>query len=128
MAPRTLFLDEHPGMSQTRFMQWGEVWVRLSLTPGATAQDDLVAMVRPDRMIVLPVALEGIPTQDPQETGSALLSLAEQGGRVAAKKTGLVARCRRAGRRTWRIMVLETSAWIPPVFPQTSSNAAARSG
>jgi hypothetical protein len=31
-------------------------------------------------MIVLPVALEGIPTQDPQATASALLSLAEQGG------------------------------------------------
>ena len=45
MAPRTLFLDEHPGMSQTRFIQWGEAWVRLSLTPGVTAQDDLVAAV-----------------------------------------------------------------------------------
>ena len=31
-------------------------------------------------MAVLPVALEGIPTQDPQATASALLSLAEQGG------------------------------------------------
>ena len=31
-------------------------------------------------MIVLPVALEGIPTQDPRATASALLSLAEQGG------------------------------------------------
>jgi len=37
-------------------------------------------MVSPDRMIVLPVALEGILTQDPQATASALLSLAEQGG------------------------------------------------
>lgn len=81
VAPRCLFLDEHTGMSHTRFLQWGEAWVRLSLTPGPTAQDDLAAMVRPDRMIVLPVALEGIPTQDPREVGSALLSLAEQGGR-----------------------------------------------
>ena len=80
VAPRCLFLDEHPGMSHTRFLQWGEAWVRLSLTPGPTAQDDLAAMVSPDRMIVLPVALEGIPTQDPQATASALLSLAEQGG------------------------------------------------
>ena len=81
LAPRCLFLDERPGMSQTRFLQWGEAWVRLSLTPGPTAQDDLAAMVRPDRIIVLPVALEGIPAQDPREIGSVLLSLAEQGGR-----------------------------------------------
>jgi transcriptional regulator with XRE-family HTH domain len=80
MAPRCLFLDEHPGMSHTRFLQWGESWIRLSLTPGPTEQDNLAAMVSPDRMIVLPVALEGIPTQDPQATASALLSLAEQGG------------------------------------------------
>jgi transcriptional regulator with XRE-family HTH domain len=80
VAPRSLFLDNQPGMSQTRYMQWGDAWVRLSLTPGPTTQDDLAAIVRPDRMIVLPVALEGIPTQDPRETGSALLSLAEQGG------------------------------------------------
>lgn len=80
-APRCLFLDEHPGMSHTRFLQWGEAWVRLSLTPGPTAQDDLAAMVSPDRMIVLPVALEGIPTQNPQATASVLLSHAEQGGR-----------------------------------------------
>lgn len=32
------------------------------------------------RMIVLPVALEGVPTQDPPATASALLSLAEQSG------------------------------------------------
>ena len=60
VAPRCLFLDEHPGMSHTRFLQWGEAWVRLSLTPGPTAQDDLAAMVSPNRMIVLPVALEGL--------------------------------------------------------------------
>ena len=80
VAPRCLFLDEHPGMSHTRFLQWGEAWVRLSLTPGTTAQDDLAAMIRPDRMIALPLALEGIPTQDPREVASVLLSLAEQGG------------------------------------------------
>ena len=31
-------------------------------------------------MIALPLALEGIPTQDPREVASVLLSLAEQGG------------------------------------------------
>ena len=67
-------------MSHTRFLQWGEAWVRLSLTPGPTAQDDLAAMVRPDRMIAMPLALEGVPTQDPREVASVLLSLAEQVG------------------------------------------------
>ena len=80
IAPRCLFLDEHPGVSHTRFLQWGEAWIRMSLTPGPTTQDDLAAMVSPDRMIVLPVALAVIPTHDPQATASALLSLAEQGG------------------------------------------------
>ena len=45
--PPMLVSDEHPGMSHTRFLQWGEAWVRLSLTPGPTAQDDLAAMVSP---------------------------------------------------------------------------------
>jgi hypothetical protein len=80
VAPRCLFLDEHPGMSHTRFLQWGDAWVRLSLTPSPTFQDNMAAMVRPNRMIVLPVALEGIPTHDRQEVSSALWSLAEQGG------------------------------------------------
>ena len=81
VAPRCLFLDEHPGLTHTRFLQWGEAWFRLSLTPGPTAQDDLAAIVRPDRMIVLPVALEGIPAHEREKVGSTLLSLAEQGGR-----------------------------------------------
>lgn len=81
VAPRTLFLDEHPGMSNTRFLQWGEAWVRLSLTPSPKAQDDLIAIVKPDRVFVLPVALEGIPTHDRLELSSALWSLADQDGR-----------------------------------------------
>ncbi len=81
VAPRTLFLDEHPGVCHTRFLQWGEAWVRLSLTPSPMAQDDLITMVAPDRVIVLPVALEGIPTQDRLAVNGALWSLAEQGGR-----------------------------------------------
>lgn len=81
VAPRCLFLDEQVGLSQTRFLQWGYAWVRMTLTPGPTAQDDLAGMVRPDRIIVLPVPLEGIPTQVPQEVGLDLWSLAEQGGR-----------------------------------------------
>lgn len=80
VAPRCLFLDEHPGLTHTRFLQWGEAWVRLSLTPGPTTQDDLAAMVSPDRMIELPVALEGVPTHDRQEVSSTLWSLAEHGG------------------------------------------------
>lgn len=114
MAPRTLFLDEHPGMSQTRFIQWGEAWVRLSLTPGVTAQDDLVAMVRPDRMIVLPVALEGIPTQDPQETGSALLSLAEQGGQEIPSGElahGFMQRLRAPGTQGFVTTSADTIGW-----------------
>lgn len=79
-APRCLFLDDHPGVSLTRFLQWGDAWVRLSITPGPSSQDDLAALVRPDRMIVLPVVLEGIPTKAVDETRSALLTLAEQGG------------------------------------------------
>ena len=59
-------------MSHTRFLQWGEAWVRLSLTPGPTAQDDLAAMVSPDRMIVLPVALEGIPRKTASDRFCAL--------------------------------------------------------
>ncbi len=67
VAPRCLFLDEHPGMSHTRFLQWGEAWVRLSLTPGPTAQDDLAAMVSPDRMIVLPhILVKSLCTPDLQ--------------------------------------------------------------
>lgn len=114
VAPRTLFLDEHPGMSQTRFIQWGEAWVRLSLTPGVAAQDDLVAMVRPDRMIVLPVALEGIPTQDPQETGSALLSLAEQGGREIPSGElahGFMQRLRALGTQGFVTTSADTIGW-----------------
>lgn len=80
VAPRCLFLDEHAGMSQIRFLQWGDAWVRMSLAPGATTQEDLVALIRPDRIMVLPVALEGIPAQQSHETSSVLLSLAEQGG------------------------------------------------
>ena len=78
VAPRCLFLDEHPGMSHTRFLQWGEAWVRLSHA-GADCAGTTAAMVSPDRMIVLPVALEGIPTQDPQRPLLRSLSLAEQG-------------------------------------------------
>lgn len=81
VAPRCLFLDEHPGLSQTRFLQWGDAWVRLSITPGPTGQGDLAALVKPERMIVLPVSLEGISTSAVDETRSALLTLAEQGGR-----------------------------------------------
>jgi len=80
VEPRCLFLDEHQGMSQTRFLQWGDSWVRLSVTQGPTMQDDLAALVSPDRMIVLPVSLEGIPTQAVDEIRSVLLSLTEQGG------------------------------------------------
>jgi len=80
VTPRCMFLNEHRGMSQTMFLLWGDAWVRLSITPAPMASDDLTALVRPDRVILLPVMLESIPTQAVDETRSALLSLAEQGG------------------------------------------------
>lgn len=77
-TPRCLFLDEHPGLSQTAFLRWGDAWVRMSITQSPMGKDNLTALIKPDEMIVLPVALEDIPTHAIHETRSALLALAEQ--------------------------------------------------
>jgi hypothetical protein len=79
-APRCLFLDENTGMSQTCFLRWGKAWVRLSTTQSATEKDNLAILVKPDQVLVLPLALEGIPINDIHETRSALLTLTEQVG------------------------------------------------
>ena len=47
-----LVFDEHPGMSHTRFPQWGGHGFAVSHA-GADRANDLAAMVSPDRMIVV---------------------------------------------------------------------------
>lgn len=56
----------------------GRCLVRLPITPVPTAQDNLAATIKPDRMIVLPVALREIPIHGSHETRSALLSITDQ--------------------------------------------------
>lgn len=80
VTPRCLYQDDQPGLTKTRFLQWGLAWIRLSVTPGPTGQSSLAALTRPDRVIKLPVPLEGIPTDSLAEVNEALTTLAEQGG------------------------------------------------
>ncbi|AVT05053.1 helix-turn-helix domain-containing protein [Paracidovorax avenae] len=80
VTPRCLYQDDHPGLTKTRFLQWGLAWIRVSVTPSPTGQGNLAALTRPDRVIMLPVSLESIPTNSLAEVSTALTTLAEQGG------------------------------------------------
>lgn len=73
-----LFRDDQSGLVKTRFVQWGDAWIRLALTPDATGTADLATAMHAERVITLPVALAGIPTESASPASSALLELAEQ--------------------------------------------------
>lgn len=75
--PTWLFQDEQPGLNKTRFLQWGDAWIRLAVTPDTSGLADLARITRAQRVVTLPCALSDIGTDSVQSASSALLELAQ---------------------------------------------------
>ena len=73
-----LYQDGQPGLSKIRFLQVGDVLVRVELTAGVAAAQDLADVIQPHRVIVLAEPLAAIPVEPLSGTREALLTLAEQ--------------------------------------------------
>jgi transcriptional regulator with XRE-family HTH domain len=76
--PTWLFQDEQPGLTKTRFLQWGGAWIRLAVTPDTSGLADVAGITHAQRVVTLPCALAGISTDSVQLASNALLELAQQ--------------------------------------------------
>lgn len=76
--PTWLFQDERPGLTKTRFLQWGNAWIRLTVTPDTSGLADLASITRAQRVVTLPCALADLSTDSVQLASHALLELAQQ--------------------------------------------------
>ncbi len=81
-----LFQDKESGLMKTRFVMVGDAWVKLELTPGIADAPDLANLVNAQRVITLPYALAGFPTQSPKEVSEALLEVATATAAAADKE------------------------------------------
>lgn len=72
-----LYQDGQPGLTKTRFLQIGDVLVRVELTAGVSAAKDLADVIQPHRVIVLMEPLAALPVEPVSATREALLTLAE---------------------------------------------------
>lgn len=73
-----LYQDAQPGLIKTRFLQIGDVLVRIELTAGVAAAQDLADFIQPHRVIALAEPLAAVPVEPVSATREALLTLAEQ--------------------------------------------------
>lgn len=76
--PTWLFQDEQPGLTKTRFLQWGNAWIRLAVTPDTSGLADLASITCAQRVVTMPCALASINTDSAQLASHALLELAQQ--------------------------------------------------
>lgn len=76
--PTWLFQDEQPGLTKTRFLQWGNAWIRLAVTPDTSGLADLASITSAQRVVTLPCALADLSTDSVQLASQALLELAQQ--------------------------------------------------
>lgn len=76
--PSWLFQDEKPGLTKTRFLQWGNAWIRLAVTPDTSGLADLASITSAQRVVTLPCALADLCTDSVQLASHALLELAQQ--------------------------------------------------
>ncbi len=76
--PVWFFQDDQPGLIKVRFLQWGNAWIRLALTPDATGMENAVVITQANRVTTLPVALADIPLDTLNQASNALLELTEQ--------------------------------------------------
>ena len=67
-----------PGLTKTRFLQWGNAWIRLAVTPDASGLADLADITSAQRVVTLPRALADLSTDSVQLASQALLELAQQ--------------------------------------------------
>lgn len=77
-APMVLYQDRYPALKKIRFLQAGEILVRVEIKPGLSNARDLSDLIDTERVVIVPLALEGIPTYSLQEAREGLLKMADR--------------------------------------------------